>query len=79
MLALAKVVAVTGALLSAPVAYIAYSASQNGDNYGQIKNGDNKEKVRGTPSPVAGAGIVGLLAAGGLVWWMRRRRRVNSF
>ena len=43
MIGLAKVVAVIGALLAAPVAYVAYSASQNGDNgnhYGQINNGD---------------------------------------
>ena len=44
MLGIAKVVAVVGALLGPPVAYVAYSASQNGDNgnhYGQIKNGNN--------------------------------------
>ena len=84
MLSLAKVAAITGVLLAAPVGFLAYSASQgdNGNHYGQIKNGNNgnkNENVRGALSPVAGAGIVGLLAAGGLVWWMRRRRRVNSF
>ena len=79
---LAKVVAVTGALLSAPVAYIAYSASQNGDNgnhYGQIKNGNNGnhngDNVHGAPCPLAGAGAMGLLVAGGVFWLMRRKRR----
>ena len=41
MLGIAKVAAVVGALLAPPVAYVAYSASQNGDNgnhYGQIKS-----------------------------------------
>jgi uncharacterized protein (TIGR03382 family) len=81
MLGLAKVAAISAALLAGPVGYLAYSASQNGDNgnhYGQIKNGNNgndKENVRGAPSPVAGAGIAGLLAAAGFVWLMRRRRR----
>jgi hypothetical protein len=83
MLGLAKVAAITGALLAAPVGYLAYSASQNGDNgnhYGQIKNGNNgndNRNVRAAPGPVAGAGMVGLLAAGGLVWLMRRRRRAS--
>jgi hypothetical protein len=83
MLGLAKVAAITGALLAAPVGYLAYSVSQNGDNgnhYGQIKNGNNgskSENVRGAPGPLAGAGIAGLLAAGGFVWLMRRRRRAN--
>ena len=82
MIGLAKVVAVIGALLAAPVAYVAYSASQNGDNgnhYGQIKNGNNghNEKCHGAPGPLAGAGGLGLLAAGGVFWLMRRRRRAN--
>ena len=80
MIGLAKVVAVTGALLAAPVAYVAYSASQHGDNgnhYGQIKNGNNGHNVHGAPAPLAGAGALGLLAAGGVFWLMRRRRRAN--
>jgi hypothetical protein len=77
MLGIAKVAAVVGALLAPPVAYVAYSASQNGDNgshYGQIKNGNNGT-VHGAPGPLAGAGGLGLLAAGGVFWLMRRRRR----
>jgi hypothetical protein len=79
MLGIVKAAAVVGALLGPPVAYVAYSASQNGDNgnhYGQIKNGNNGNKnVRGAPGPLAGAGGLGLLAAGGVFWLMRRRRR----
>jgi hypothetical protein len=80
MLGLAKVAAVVGALLAPPVAYVAYSASQNGDNgnhYGEIKNGNNGNngQVHGAPAPLAGAGGLGLLAAGGVFWLMRRRRR----
>ena len=47
MLGIAKAVAVVGALLGPPVAYVAYSASQNGDkgnHYGQTKNGNNGNK-----------------------------------
>jgi hypothetical protein len=81
MLGIAKVAAVVGALLAPPIAYVAYSASQNGDNgnhYGQIKNGNNGNgngNVHGAPGPLAGAGGLGLLAAGGVFWLMRRRRR----
>ena len=79
MLGIAKAAAVVGALLGPPVAYVAYSASQNGDkgnHYGQIKNGNNgNKKARGVPAPLAGAGGLGLLAAGGVFWLMRRRRR----
>jgi hypothetical protein len=81
MLGIAKVAAVVGALLAPPIAYVAYSASQNGDNgnhYGQIKNGNNgngNRNVHGAPGPLAGAGGLGLLAAGGVFWLMRRRRR----
>ena len=83
MLGIAKVAAVVGALLAPPIAYVAYSASQNGDNgnhYGQIKNGNNGNgngNVHGAPGPLAGAGGLGLLAAGGVFWLMRRRRRAN--
>ena len=83
MLGIAKVAAVVGALLAPPVAYVAYSASQNGDNgnhYGQVKNGNNGNgngNVHGAPGPLAGAGGLGLLAAGGVFWLMRRRRRAN--
>ena len=82
MLGFAKVAAVVAALLCPPVAYVAYSVSQNGDNgnhYGQIKNGNNghNENVHGAPGPLAGAGGLGLLAAGGVFWLMRRRRRAN--
>jgi hypothetical protein len=41
MLGLAKVAAVVGALLAPPVAYLAYSSGDNGNHYGQIKNGNN--------------------------------------
>jgi hypothetical protein len=84
MLGIAKAAAVVGALIGPPVAYVAYSASQNGDNgnhYGQIKNGNNGnngnngQHVHGAPGPLAGAGGLGLLAAGGVFWLMRRRRR----
>jgi hypothetical protein len=83
MLGLAKVAAVVGALLAPPVAYLAYSSGDNGNHYGQIKNGNNgndrnngtDRNVHGAPGPLAGAGGLGLLAAGGLVWFMRRRRR----
>jgi hypothetical protein len=77
MLGIAKAAAVVGALVGPP----AYSASQNGNNgnhYGQIKNGnngDNGQRVHGAPGPLAGAGGLGLLAAGGVFWLMRRRRR----
>jgi hypothetical protein len=81
MLGIAKAAAVVGALVGPPAAYVAYSASQNGNNgnhYGQIKNGDNGnngQHVHGAPGPLAGAGGLGLLAAGGVFWLMRRRRR----
>jgi hypothetical protein len=80
MLGIAKAAAVVGALVGPPVAYVAYSASQNGDNgnhYGEIKNGNNGNngQVHGAPAPLAGAGGLGLLAAGGVFWLMRRRRR----
>jgi hypothetical protein len=82
MLGIAKAAAVVGALIAPPVAYIAYSASQNGDNgnhYGQIKNGNNGnhngDNVHGAPGPLAGAGGIGLLVAGGVFWLMRRKRR----
>jgi hypothetical protein len=81
MLGIAKAAAVVGALVGPPVAYVAYSASQNGNNgnhYGQIKNGDNGnngQHVHGAPGPLAGAGGLGLLAAGGVFWLMRRKRR----
>ena len=78
MLGIAKVAAIIGALLGPPLAYVAYSASQgdNGNHYGQIKNGNNGNKnVHGAPGPLAGAGGLGLLAAGGVFWLMRRRRR----
>ena len=77
MLGLAKVVAIVGALLAPPVAYLAYSAADNGNHYGDIKNGNTgiDRNVHGAPGPLAGAGALGLLAAGGLVWFMRRRRR----
>ena len=81
MLGIAKAAAVVGALVGPPVAYVAYSASQNGDNgnhYGQMNNGNNGingQHVHGAPGPLAGAGGLGLLAAGGVFWLMRRRRR----
>jgi hypothetical protein len=81
MLGIAKAAAVVGALVGPPAAYVAYSASQNGNNgnhYGQIKNGnngDNGQRVHGAPGPLAGAGGLGLLAAGGVFWLMRRKRR----
>ena len=81
MLGIAKAAAVVGALVGPPAAYVAYSASQNGNNgnhYGQIKNGnngDNGQRVHGAPGPLAGAGGLGLLAAGGVFWLIRRRRR----
>jgi hypothetical protein len=73
MLGIVKAAAVVGALLAPPVAYVAYSASQNGDN-GNRNNGNNGN-VHGAPGPLAGAGGLGLLAAGGVFWLMRRRRR----
>jgi MYXO-CTERM domain-containing protein len=74
MLALAKAIAIICAILAAPIAYVAFSHSNNGNHYGQEKNGNNGHQVHGAPGPIAGAGAVGLLAAAGLVWWRRRRR-----
>jgi hypothetical protein len=83
MLGLAKAAAVVGALIAPPVAYVAYSASQNGNNgnhYGQIENGNNGnhngQNVYGAPVPLAGAGGLGLLGAGGVLWFVRRRRTI---
>ena len=80
MLGIAKAAAVVGALVGPPVAYVAYSGD-NGNHYGQMKNGNNGnngnngQHVHGAPGPLAGAGGLGLLAAGGVFWLIRRRRR----
>jgi hypothetical protein len=70
MLGIAKVAAVVGALLAPPVAYVVYSASQSGATVPGVAI------VRGAPAPIAGAGGMGLLIAGGVFWLMRRRRAI---
>lgn len=74
MFALAKAIAIIFAILAAPVAYVAFSHSNNGHHYGQDRHDNNGHQVHGAPGPIAGAGAAGLLLAAGLVWWRRRRR-----
>jgi hypothetical protein len=70
MLGLAQAAAVVVALLAPAVAYVAYSASQIGVTVPGVAI------VHGGPGPLAGAGGLGLLVAGGVFWLMRRRRAI---
>jgi hypothetical protein len=70
MLGFAQAAAVVVALLAPPVAYVVYSASQIGDTVPGVAI------VHGGPGPLAGAGGLGLLVAGGVFWLMRRRRAI---
>jgi hypothetical protein len=68
----AAVVAVGGAI------FIAGSGNSGGAATGQAATGQIGGSVSGAPSPVAGAGLPGIIVAGCGAYWLVRRGRRKS-
>jgi hypothetical protein len=76
-----KMMKATFALTTALLLVSGGASADNGNHFGQDKNGNNGNhygEVRGAPGPIAGAGVPVFLVAAGVYWLVRRKRRMTK-